>query len=530
MLLGPPAVRFGGRFVPLRLRPKAVALVTYLALAKAEVRRSEIARLLFPEAETPLATLRWHLAHVRSRGPSPIARALRTTRDHLALSIETDVARFRAAADALRRRPNMRGGARILALYRGDLVAGLTVSASAEFDNWLFVEQESLRRRFREAVLLFARRQPYSRAAVAHLARLVSVDPYCEEAHVRLIRGYDRRGEAPAARASYERYQRIVRHELAAEPQPALLDRFERRRVGDRTLPREQLVPLKDVTLHIVEWAGGEPSILAVPGSAGIAHMFGVLAERLAGAYRLIAVDLRGHGFSDKPPAGYDLARHVADLSELMERLRLRRPVVIGHSAGGAVATFFAASADVAGLVLLEAMIGDRAFSENAAAHAAPVAAGLDKRYSSFDAYLTEWRARRAPFTDEAEKLADRWARYALAPLPDGTYRQRALRTAVEAEWRSIVEADGLGALAAVACPVLIVQALQPWFGGRPYFTRSIVEAQLKAARAATLVVAPDSDHGRLLRDPELGMVAAIRTFVRRCSDGTARRAAVASA
>jgi pimeloyl-ACP methyl ester carboxylesterase/DNA-binding SARP family transcriptional activator len=518
LLLGPPAVRIGANVAPLVLRPKAVALLTYLALAKRDVARSELARLLFAEAEAPLAALRWHLAHIRAHAPSFIARALRATRDRVELPIRTDVALFAARAEALGRRRTAPARRATLALYRGDLLVGLTVSASADFDNWLYVEQEGLRRLFRQAVLSSARRQSrtaaQARATTTSLARLVSVDPYCEEAHVLLIRAYERAGDLQAARASYDRYEQIVRHELAAEPRASLVKRFERRQTTGRRLPLEALVPLTDVTLHIVEWPGAEPPILAVHGSAGIAHMFGTLAEGLAPSHRVIAVDLRGHGFSDKPPSGYDLERHVADLLELMQVLRLRRPVVMGHSAGGAIATFLAARADVAGLVLLEGVVGDRAFAENAAARAAPIIAGLDKRYASLDAYLTEWRARRGRFTDEAERLADRWARFALTPLPDGRYRERGLRAAVEAEWRSIVDADGLAALGRVAAPVLIVHALKPWLGGRPYFTREIVEVQLNTARAATLYVARDSDHGTLLRDPEPSMVDAILAFI----------------
>jgi DNA-binding SARP family transcriptional activator len=204
LLLGSPGVRERGGLTPLVLRPKAIALVAYLALAKGAVARSELARLLFPDAEAPLATLRWHLAHVRSHGPAFIARALRTTRERVALTVHTDVALFRTGAAALCRRSSVRGAARALSLYRGDLVAGLTVSASADFDNWLYVEQESLRRLFRQAVLKFAggeRPASHSPAAVASLARLVTVDPYCEEAHVSLIRSYDRRGNEEAARA-----------------------------------------------------------------------------------------------------------------------------------------------------------------------------------------------------------------------------------------------------------------------------------------------------------------------------------------
>ena len=155
---------------------------------------------------------------------------------------------------------------------------------------------------------------------------------------------------------------------------------------------------------------------------------------------------------------------------------------------------------------------------ENAAAQAAPIAGSLDQRFGGFDEYLVKSRGERAPWSDEAERLVARWAHYDLAPLPDGTYRRRALRSALEAEWASIIAADSLAMLARVACPILVVQALQPWLGGRPYFTDAIVEAQLRAAPGAQLFVARRSTHGTIVRDPEPDMIEAIMVFVRRCS------------
>ena len=52
---------------------------------------------------------------------------------------------------------------------------------------------------------------------------------------------------------------------------------------------------------------GAEPPILAIHGSTMSAYTFTALAERLTPDVRFVAVDLRGHGFSDKPPAGYDV-------------------------------------------------------------------------------------------------------------------------------------------------------------------------------------------------------------------------------
>jgi pimeloyl-ACP methyl ester carboxylesterase len=504
----------------LKLRPKAVALVAYPALAGTEVSRRDLARLLFPEADEPLAVLRWHLAHVRAGAPPFIGRRLQATRDTVALPIPTDVALFQAGMEVVTRRPNTPGAAPALALYRGDLVAGLAVAAAAEFDNWLYVEQEAARRNFRRGTLAFARwaiEHRAARQALEPLARLVTVDPYCEDAHVLLIEAFEALCEMEHAVNAYERYQRIVRRELAAEPRPSLVLRFEGQSSARSTLPREDFIPLKDATLHIVDWAGGEPRIVAIHGSAGMGHTFGALAERLAPTVRFVAVDLRGHGFSDKPPAGYDLERHVDDIRQLIAALGLRRPVLLGHSAGGTVAAFVALATEVAGLILLEAMIGNRAFAENAAAQAAPLATSLGAPVAGFDAYLAEWRARRERFSDDAERLLDRWVRFALAPLPGGAYRVRALRAAVEAEWSSIIAADSLGALARVRCPIMIVQALKPWLGRRPYFSRPIVEAHLRAAPHAELFVAQHSDHATIVRDPEPAMVAAIIDFMSRC-------------
>jgi pimeloyl-ACP methyl ester carboxylesterase/DNA-binding SARP family transcriptional activator len=518
-LLGQPGIFSDGRFVPLVLRPKAVALLAYLALAGGEIERGTLARQLFPAAEDPRAALRWHLNHLRAAAPASLNAALHATRERLLLALPSDVDHFRRGAERLCQQPADPEAGAILALYRGDLLAGLTVSASADFDTWLYVEQDRARRLLRRAALAFARwalDQHRAAETLGPLAQLVSVDPYCEEGHLLLIEAYEQLGQRDHAAASYDRYRRVMRRDLHLEPQHEVVCRFESTPPAGRTAPREELVPLRDVTIHIVEWPGTEPTILAIHGSAGSAHFFGALAERLAPRHRFVALDLRGHGFSDKPPRGYTLAHHVGDIVQLVAALGLRRPVLLGHSAGGTVAAFAAPGADAGGLILLEGMIGDRAFTENAAAQMAPRAASLDQRFGSLAAYLAEFRLGRPYRSDEAERLLERWGRYELAPLSDGTYQQRALRAAVEAEWTSIVEADSLAALARVSCPIFIVQALQPFIGGQPYFTEAIVAAQRRAAPTAELFVARHSHHGTLGRDPEPAMVEAIERFVDR--------------
>jgi len=70
----------------------------------------------------------------------------------------------------------------------------------------------------------------------------------------------------------------------------------------------------------------------------------------------LTALDLRGHGDSDKPEAEYTLAHYVADVWTVLGKLRFKRPpVLIGHSLGGAVVRRLAAEhADALAAVVIE--------------------------------------------------------------------------------------------------------------------------------------------------------------------------------
>jgi pimeloyl-ACP methyl ester carboxylesterase len=60
--------------------------------------------------------------------------------------------------------------------------------------------------------------------------------------------------------------------------------------------------------------------------------------EYFQGHHRVVSVDLRGHGVSDKPEAKYDPALFADDLAWLCRQLGVEKPIVIGHSMGGNVA------------------------------------------------------------------------------------------------------------------------------------------------------------------------------------------------
>jgi pimeloyl-ACP methyl ester carboxylesterase len=75
--------------------------------------------------------------------------------------------------------------------------------------------------------------------------------------------------------------------------------------------------------------------------------------------HRVVAVDLRGHGRSDKPRQTYTMQAFADDLAWVCEHLELAKPVVVGHSMGGIVAFDLAARYPElpSGVVMLDAAV-----------------------------------------------------------------------------------------------------------------------------------------------------------------------------
>jgi pimeloyl-ACP methyl ester carboxylesterase len=93
-----------------------------------------------------------------------------------------------------------------------------------------------------------------------------------------------------------------------------------------------------EVSLEARHWPGGRPPFLLVHGLASNARLWDGVAARLnAAGHRVVAVDQRGHGQSDKPDHGYDFATVTADLVALIDALDLAPAVAAGQSWGGNV-------------------------------------------------------------------------------------------------------------------------------------------------------------------------------------------------
>ncbi len=96
------------------------------------------------------------------------------------------------------------------------------------------------------------------------------------------------------------------------------------------------------VALAVQEWGNRSgPAILFVHGFSQSSLSWRRQVESdLAKEFRIVTFDLRGHGNSDKPlvaEAYRESRRWADDLDAIIERLRLRRPVLVSWSYGGRV-------------------------------------------------------------------------------------------------------------------------------------------------------------------------------------------------
>ncbi len=151
--------------------------------------------------------------------------------------------------------------------------------------------------------------------------------------------------------------------------------------------------PLDGVTLHAVA-AGKGPLAILLHGITANAYVFLPLMERLAAHFRLVSIDMRGHGRSSKPATGYAARDYADDIEALVRHLDAGPALLIGHALGardafvagarnhglvsGIVAIDFTPFIDEQVFVALGQRIGhgNRLFADKAA-----IAAALSERY-----------------------------------------------------------------------------------------------------------------------------------------------------
>jgi magnesium chelatase accessory protein len=99
-----------------------------------------------------------------------------------------------------------------------------------------------------------------------------------------------------------------------------------------------RFVRAADMDWHVQEMGSG-PDLVLLHGTGSSTHSWRALAPMLATRFRVLALDLPGHGFTQAPPREFLSSFGMAlAINSLLRHLRISPSVVLGHSAGAAIA------------------------------------------------------------------------------------------------------------------------------------------------------------------------------------------------
>jgi pimeloyl-ACP methyl ester carboxylesterase len=128
------------------------------------------------------------------------------------------------------------------------------------------------------------------------------------------------------------------------------------RQVEKKLPPRGRFIAVDGTRIHYFDEGSG-PVLLLIHGLSGqTGHFTHSLLERLNSDYRVVILDRPGSGYSTRPRrASAAIADQARTISRFIDALGLKRPLIVGHSLGGAIALSLAVNhpEQVAGLVLL---------------------------------------------------------------------------------------------------------------------------------------------------------------------------------
>lgn len=128
------------------------------------------------------------------------------------------------------------------------------------------------------------------------------------------------------------------------------------RRVEKALPPLGRFIDVDGGAIHYLDQGSG-PTLLMIHGLSGqMRHFTHSSLERLKNDYRLVIIDRPGNGYSTRPlEASAAIGSQAHTIARFMDALKLERPLVVGHSLGGAIALSLALDypQKVGGLALL---------------------------------------------------------------------------------------------------------------------------------------------------------------------------------
>jgi predicted ATPase len=254
-LLGHVVIEVDGR--PLSGLPSraAEALLIYLVCHDQPVPRETLADLLWSERtqKQGLTNLRTILTGLRRELDDYLMITRQTLAFNYAATYRLDVAEFESQLNQLQ--PELQGITPLppetahrlqtaIDLYQGDFLATFSLREGPEFEAWVLLKREGLRRLaalgLRRLVAHYLSAHDYQEG-LRQAERLLALDPYDDHSRRQMIWLLARSGQRNAALQHYQSYARLLADDLGVEPEPATTALFKR--LQNLSLPPPHQLP-----------------------------------------------------------------------------------------------------------------------------------------------------------------------------------------------------------------------------------------------------------------------------------------------
>jgi DNA-binding SARP family transcriptional activator len=253
-LLGQPHITLGGQPLNDFATRKAQALLIYLASTGYPHSREKVAGLFWPDMPDcqALKNLRTILPDLRQSVGSYLIVSREAIAFDRAQPYWLDVEVLRKALENKSVTANTQQLWDVIALYQEDFLAGWYVRRAPEFEEWMLMEREQLRRLVVRGLAFLTERclnEGKEAIGLQAVERLLQLEPWLETAHQQRMRLLARMGQRGAALTQYETCRQILADEFEIEPMPETirlaelikLGEFREQTEGDNGGPADQV-------------------------------------------------------------------------------------------------------------------------------------------------------------------------------------------------------------------------------------------------------------------------------------------------
>lgn len=250
---GAPVADVGGR--------KALALLCYLAVNRQPFSREALAGLLW--GEMPDDRARMNLRRTLSRLRPYVGPHLHITTREIAFNRDLpywlDVEQFETAVSP--RKNDITHLREAIDLYQGDFLDGFYVKNAPAFEEWMFTQRvrwHDLAVQILHTLVADCLHQKSYSDGIAYAKRLLTLDPWREEAHRQLMELLAGNGQRSAALMQYDACRRLLSEELGIDPSPATMTLYEQI-LGNQF---DKAIPLSSLTTILPIDTGSDESVV----------------------------------------------------------------------------------------------------------------------------------------------------------------------------------------------------------------------------------------------------------------------------